>query len=80
MDPSVSQGRSAAEAAVLADIIDGVGLDALVERQAAAEAEILTMGISFTVYTDGDNVDRSWPYDVIPRIIDGARWDSPLVT
>jgi uncharacterized circularly permuted ATP-grasp superfamily protein len=75
MDPSVSGGRSAAEAAVLADIIDGVGIDALVERQAAAEAEILTMGISFTVYTDGDNIDRAWPYDVIPRIIDGARWD-----
>ncbi|MGA0970893.1 MAG: circularly permuted type 2 ATP-grasp protein [Ilumatobacteraceae bacterium] len=75
MDPSVKHGRSAAEAAVLADIIDGVGVDGLVERQAAAEAEILTMGISFTVYTDGDNIDRSWPYDVIPRIIDGARWD-----
>lgn len=75
MDPSVKHGRSAAEAAVLVDIIDGVGVDALVERQAAAEAEILTMGISFTVYTDGDNIDRAWPYDVIPRIIDGARWD-----
>jgi len=61
---------------VLAEIVDGVGADALCERQAAAEAEILTMGISFTVYTDGDNIDRAWPYDVIPRIIEGRRWDA----
>lgn len=61
---------------MLAEIVDGVGADALCERQAAAEAEILTMGISFTVYTDGDNIDRAWPYDVIPRIIEGRRWDA----
>lgn len=76
MDLSAYQPRSAAEAAVLAEIVDGVGADALCERQAAAEAEILTMGISFTVYTDGDNIDRAWPYDVIPRIIEGRRWDA----
>lgn len=76
MDPTAYQPRSAAEAAVLAEIVDGVGADALCERQAAAEAEILTMGISFTVYTDGDNIDRAWPYDVIPRIIEGRRWDA----
>lgn len=61
---------------MLAEIVDGVGADALCERQGAAEAEILTMGISFTVYTDGDNIDRAWPYDVIPRIIEGRRWDA----
>ena len=76
MDLSAYQPRSAAEATVLAEIVDGVGADALCERQAAAEAEILTMGISFTVYTDGDNIDRAWPYDVIPRIIEGRRWDA----
>ena len=76
MDLSAYQPRSAAEAAVLAEIVDGVGADALCERQGAAEAEILTMGISFTVYTDGDNIDRAWPYDVIPRIIEGRRWDA----
>lgn len=76
MDLTAYQPRSAAEAAVLAEIVDGVGADALCERQGAAEAEILTMGISFTVYTDGDNIDRAWPYDVIPRIIEGRRWDA----
>ncbi len=32
------------------------------------------MGISFTVYSDGENIDRAWPFDIIPRIIDGNEW------
>jgi len=49
--------------------------ESLIERQRAAEAEILTMGITFTVYSDGDDIDRAWPFDVVPRVIDGAEWD-----
>ena len=33
------------------------------------------MGITFTVYSDGENIDRAWPFDVIPRIIPGDEWD-----
>lgn len=61
---------------VLDDLIDRLGPSGLWERQRAAEAEILTMGITFTVYTDGDDIDRAWPFDVIPRVIDGAEWDA----
>ena len=31
------------------------------------------MGITFTVYSDGANIDRAWPFDVIPRVIEAAR-------
>lgn len=43
-------------------------------RQAAAERAVIEMGITFTVYSDGENIDRAWPFDIIPRIIDGAEW------
>lgn len=33
------------------------------------------MGISFTVYTEGDNIDRNWPFDIIPRVIAKKDWD-----
>jgi uncharacterized circularly permuted ATP-grasp superfamily protein len=33
------------------------------------------MGITFTVYSDGQNIDRAWPFDIIPRVIPGAEWD-----
>jgi uncharacterized circularly permuted ATP-grasp superfamily protein len=33
------------------------------------------MGITFTVYSDGQNIDRAWPFDIIPRVIPGPEWD-----
>ncbi|MFV0306294.1 MAG: circularly permuted type 2 ATP-grasp protein, partial [Desertimonas sp.] len=32
------------------------------------------MGITFTVYSDGANIDRAWPFDVIPRVIEATEW------
>jgi uncharacterized circularly permuted ATP-grasp superfamily protein len=43
-------------------------------RQLHADVEILTQGITFTVYSDGRGFDRAWPFDVIPRVIDAAEW------
>lgn len=49
----------------------------LQERRSAAELAIHVMGITFTVYSDeGGSIDRSWPFDVIPRIISKNEWDS----
>ncbi len=57
-------------------LIDSLGTETLVERQHVAELDILTMGITFTVYSDGQDIDRAWPFDIIPRVIDGdAEWD-----
>ncbi|HRE01792.1 MAG TPA: circularly permuted type 2 ATP-grasp protein, partial [Ilumatobacteraceae bacterium] len=25
--------------------------------------------------SDGQNIDRAWPFDIIPRVIPGAEWD-----
>ena len=46
----------------------------LSERQAALEAEIKAQGISFTVYSDSENIDRAWPLDLLPRIISASEW------
>jgi len=55
-------------------VLGSLELDELRSRQAAAAADILTMGITFTVYSDGRGIDRAWPFDVIPRIIDATEW------
>jgi len=47
---------------------------ALLEKKIASELAIKTMGISFTVYTDGGNIDREWPFDIIPRVITDQQW------
>lgn len=58
----------------LIELLDRIGIEEVRERQRASDLEILTMGISFTVYSDGENIDRSWPFDIIPRLIDGEEW------
>jgi uncharacterized circularly permuted ATP-grasp superfamily protein len=49
-------------------------LDDLHSRHRDAELAIKTMGITFTVYNEGENIDRVWPYDIIPRIILQSEW------
>ena len=58
----------------LFDVLHGLELDELRSRQAAATADIQTMGITFTVYSDGRGIDRAWPFDVIPRVIEATEW------
>ncbi|HEX9258751.1 MAG TPA: circularly permuted type 2 ATP-grasp protein, partial [Acidimicrobiales bacterium] len=58
----------------LVEHIRAVGPEELRARQTAADLDILTMGITFTVYSDGQGIDRAWPFDVIPRVIDAAEW------
>lgn len=48
--------------------------NSLIGKQHAAELAIQEMGISFTVYSEGENIDRAWPMDIIPRIISGSDW------
>ncbi len=47
----------------------------LAERAAAAERELMMLGVTFTVYTQRDRIDRTLPFDVIPRVLTGGEWD-----
>jgi len=47
----------------------------LAERRLAADLAIKVMGVTFTVYTEGKNVDRAWPFDIIPRVIPAKEWE-----
>ncbi|HTD50601.1 MAG TPA: circularly permuted type 2 ATP-grasp protein [Acidimicrobiia bacterium] len=49
--------------------------DELRGRQQAAELAIRSMGITFTVYSEAANIDRAWPFDVIPRVISTQEWE-----
>jgi uncharacterized circularly permuted ATP-grasp superfamily protein len=64
--------RPAARA--LVERLSAMGLTELRERQDRAEIDILAMGITFTVYSDGRGIDRAWPFDVIPRVIAAGEW------
>jgi uncharacterized circularly permuted ATP-grasp superfamily protein len=68
------RGEPRPAAAEVLALIERLGVEELQGRQAAAAADILTMGITFTVYSEGSNIDRAWPFDVIPRIIEATEW------
>jgi len=52
-----------------------LGFNEVLQRQRAAEKAFMSMGITFNVYRDGAGVERIFPFDIIPRIIDTQEWD-----
>ena len=65
--------RPAARA--LCEYLASLSDEELRERKTAADLDILVMGITFTVYTEGGSIDRAWPFDIVPRIIPRQEWD-----
>jgi len=70
-----SDGKPRQIAQGLWDYLHGLPPEELAARVKTVDAAIMTAGITFTVYTDAGNIDRSWPFDVIPRMIDKQEWD-----
>jgi uncharacterized circularly permuted ATP-grasp superfamily protein len=59
----------------LVERLGRIGLDALRTRAAAAETELIDLGVTFTVYSDATAIDRILPFDCIPRILTAVEWD-----
>ena len=47
----------------------------LLDRQYAAERAFMYMGVTFNVYKEGEGVEKIFPFDIIPRIINYSEWD-----
>ncbi len=59
---------------LIRDRLRAFDVEELRRRAAAAEAELFNLGITFTVYSDRDAIDRILPFDLIPRILTAAEW------
>lgn len=71
-----SNGKPRSHSAVLANYLTGLAGEEVESLRAASELSIKEMGITFTVYTQEEgSIDRSWPFDIIPRIIAKSEWD-----
>jgi uncharacterized circularly permuted ATP-grasp superfamily protein len=68
-------GRPRDHARQLTRYLASLDEDELFSIQAAAELSIKEMGITFTVYSQEEgSIDRSWPLDVIPRVLAADEW------
>ena len=70
-----ASGRARPGAGRLLATLARLTADEIRERRTAAEIAIRTMGITFTVYDGAANIDREWPFDIVPRLIRREEWD-----
>ncbi|MFN3379914.1 MAG: circularly permuted type 2 ATP-grasp protein, partial [Runella zeae] len=47
----------------------------LMNRQHTAERALMSMGITFNVYSEGEGTERIMPLDIIPRVVAGEDWN-----
>jgi len=69
-----SQNTPRQASKLLFDYLKTLDSDEIYKRKMTSESAIVEQGITFTIYSDGQNIDRAWPFDIIPRIIDGNEW------
>ncbi len=61
--------------ATLLQRLTELSVEALEERQRAADRSFLHRGITFTVYGHDEGTEKIFPYDILPRILSAAEWD-----
>lgn len=49
-------------------------LDDLRSMEAIIDEQFTSQGITFTVYSDDAGIERTWPMDLVPRLIEAAEW------
>ena len=72
-----SAGRPREWAKPLCKFFSALKDEELAERRMASELAMRAMGITFTVYSEEEgSIDRTWPFDIVPRIITKSEWDN----
>tara|TARA_R110001592_G_scaffold363381_1_gene686578 strand:+ start:3582 stop:5030 length:1449 start_codon:yes stop_codon:yes gene_type:complete len=69
------KGKPRVAARRLVNLLQNLSPEEVSNYRTAAELAIRDMGISFTIYSEGKNIDRAWPFDIIPRVITAKEWN-----
>ena len=69
-------GEVRAHCLPLYEVLRGASSDQLGELQIEADKAFLTQGITFTVYGDEQGTERIFPFDLVPRVITAAEWQT----
>ncbi|MDH5526179.1 MAG: circularly permuted type 2 ATP-grasp protein [Nitrospirota bacterium] len=67
--------RGADSVRPIRDRLNRFDLPALRRRARSAERELFDLGITFTVYSGEKSIDRTLPFDVIPRVLPASDWN-----
>lgn len=67
-------GQPRPQAAPLIEWLEKLPPQELQQHHETAQLALFNLGVTFRVYSDQQGVDRIFPFDIIPRIIDAAEW------
>ncbi|MDB6110163.1 MAG: hypothetical protein JWR69_1913 [Pedosphaera sp.] len=68
-------GRPRAAARPLAKNIESLPPGELVNRQLAADRALVQAGITFNVYGESAGIEKTLPFDLVPRIVAATEWE-----
>src|SRR5215475_15460933 len=69
-----SGGMPRTHYARLFDYLQDMSSDDFEPRREIADMDFLRRGITFTVYSSDEGVEKIFPFDLIPRIVPMAEW------
>ncbi len=52
-----------------------LSIEELNKKEEQAKRLFMSQGITFTVYSSGEGIEKIFPFDIIPRIITAAEWN-----
>ncbi len=67
-------GQPRPQAAPLIEWLEKLPPQELQQHHETAQLALFNLGVTFRVYSDQQGVDRIFPFDIIPRIIDATEW------
>jgi uncharacterized circularly permuted ATP-grasp superfamily protein len=56
------------------DFLQQMSIEELSKKEELAKRLFMSQGITFTVYSSGEGIEKIFPFDIIPRIITAAEW------
>ncbi len=57
------------------DFLRHIPLEELNKKEELARRLFMSQGITFTVYSSGEGIEKIFPFDIFPRIVTAAEWD-----
>ena len=70
-----AMGKPRPPAGFLVSTLESMAEGELARRQLAAEKAFLDLGITFNVYNSNSGLERIFPFDILPRIIEASEWE-----
>src|SRR6516164_1916968 len=57
------------------EFMQQMSIEELNKKEELAKRLFMSQGITFTVYSSGEGIEKIFPFDIIPRIVTASEWE-----